>query len=92
MDEMKNTFPSDADRGVSRRNFIKGVICGGAAVSSAGYLFRASNIFAQSGGSGDRLLTINVNGQPRRVDAMSPARPPEGVPFGHTAADRRRGA
>ena len=57
-------------KGVSRRNFIKGVICGGAAVSSAGYLFRASNIFGQSGDSGDRLITINVNGQQRRVDVM----------------------
>src|SRR5215813_4501715 len=59
-----------AAQGVSRRNFIKGVICGGAAVSSAGYLFRASNIFGQSGNASDRLITINVNGQQRRVNAM----------------------
>jgi aerobic-type carbon monoxide dehydrogenase small subunit (CoxS/CutS family) len=59
-----------AAKGVSRRNFIKGVICGGAAVSSAGYLFRASNIFGQAGDAGDRLITINVNGQQRRVDVM----------------------
>jgi aerobic-type carbon monoxide dehydrogenase small subunit (CoxS/CutS family) len=59
-----------AAKGVSRRNFIKGVICGGAAVSSAGYLFRASSIFGQSGDAGDRLITINVNGQQRRVDVM----------------------
>jgi aerobic-type carbon monoxide dehydrogenase small subunit (CoxS/CutS family) len=55
---------------ISRRNFIKGVICGGAAVSSAGYLFRAGNIFAESGSTGDRLITINVNGQDRRVDVL----------------------
>jgi hypothetical protein len=33
---------------ISRRDFIKGVIVGGAAVSSAGYLFRASTLLAQS--------------------------------------------
>ena len=60
----------NAAKGVSRRNFIKGVICGGAAVSSAGYLFRASNLLGQYGDAGDRLITINVNGQQRRVDAM----------------------
>jgi aerobic-type carbon monoxide dehydrogenase small subunit (CoxS/CutS family) len=55
---------------ISRRDFIKGVIVGGAAVSSAGYLFRASTLLAQSGVTGARLLTINVNGQNRRADVM----------------------
>jgi aerobic-type carbon monoxide dehydrogenase small subunit (CoxS/CutS family) len=55
---------------ISRRDFIKGVIIGGAAVSSAGYLFRASTLLAQSGVAGARLLTINVNGQNRRADVM----------------------
>ena len=55
---------------VSRRAFIKGVIVGGAAVSSAGYLFRASTLLAQSGVASARLLTINVNGQERRADVM----------------------
>jgi aerobic-type carbon monoxide dehydrogenase small subunit (CoxS/CutS family) len=57
-------------RAISRRDFIKGVIVGGAAVSSAGYLFRASTLLAQSGISSARLLTINVNGQQRRADVM----------------------
>jgi aerobic-type carbon monoxide dehydrogenase small subunit (CoxS/CutS family) len=57
--------------GVSRRDFIKGVIAGGAAVSSAGYLFRASTLLGQTvGGTGERLITINVNGQRRRADVM----------------------
>jgi aerobic-type carbon monoxide dehydrogenase small subunit (CoxS/CutS family) len=56
-------------RRLTRRNFIKGVIGGGVAVSSASYLFRASNLLGQSG-SADRLLTLNVNGQQRRVDVM----------------------
>jgi len=47
------------------------VIAGGA-VSSAGYLFRASTVGAQvsAPGSVDRLITLNVNGQQRRVDVM----------------------
>jgi len=63
----------DAPRAVSRRDFIKGVIASGAAVSSAGYLFRASSLLhaQQSGvGGSERLLTLNINGQQRRVDVM----------------------
>ena len=61
----------DAPKAVTRRNFIKGVIASGAVVSSAGYLFRASTLLGQtSGGTGERLLTINVNGQQRRADVM----------------------
>src|ERR1700689_2133414 len=55
---------------LSRRDFIKGVIAGGVAVSSGGYLFRASTLLAQSGSVGGRLLTIDVNGQQRRADVM----------------------
>jgi aerobic-type carbon monoxide dehydrogenase small subunit (CoxS/CutS family) len=60
-----------APRAISRRAFIKGVIAGGAAISSAGYLFRASSLLAQSAAAGGRLLTINVNGVNRHVDVMS---------------------
>ena len=59
------------DKGVSRRNFIKGVIAAGAAVSSASYVFRGS-MLAQptSPGGVERLITLTVNGQQRRVDVM----------------------
>src|SRR6185437_10636238 len=69
MAEMKTT--EDSPRAVSRRNVIKGVIAGGA-VSSAAYLFRTTNVFGESSapGSVDRLITLNVNGQQRRVDVM----------------------
>src|SRR5580692_6020847 len=62
----------DVSKAVSRRNFIKGVITSGVAVSSAGYLFRASSLLhgQESLGLGERLITLNVNGQQRRVDAM----------------------
>jgi len=57
--------------GVSRRNFIKGVVAGGVAVSSAAYLFRAGPLLsgqaARTGGV-DRLITLTVNGNQRRVD------------------------
>ena len=56
---------------LSRRDDIKGVIAAGA-VSSAGYQFRASSVRAQGSapGSVERLITLNVNGQQRRVDVM----------------------
>ena len=66
--------PPDAPRsGLTRRAFIKGVIASGAVVSSAAYLFRTSGeIFGQTSAPGavERLITLNVNGQMRRVDVM----------------------
>src|SRR5580693_9205304 len=56
-------------KAVSRRKFIQGVIAGGAGVSSATYLFRASGL-ASAAGAGERLITLTVNGQQRRVDVM----------------------
>ena len=58
---------------MTRRAFIKGVIASGAVASSAAYLFRTSGeIFGQTSapGSVERLITLNVNGQMRRVDVM----------------------
>ena len=62
----------DESKAVSRRSFIKCVIAGGVAVSSANYLFRASTLLGQPSttGIGERLITINVNGQQRRVDVV----------------------
>src|SRR5271168_4517765 len=63
----------DVPKAVSRRNFIKGVITSSVAVSSASYLFRASPLLQGQqlpAGVGERLITLNVNGQQRRVDAM----------------------
>jgi aerobic-type carbon monoxide dehydrogenase small subunit (CoxS/CutS family) len=56
----------------SRRTFIKMVIASGAAVSTSAYLFRGSPILGQGSlpGSVERLMTLNVNGQMRRVDVM----------------------
>ncbi len=68
-DDLLPVLP-DPLKGTSRRNFIKGVITSGIAVSSANYLFRASSVLADSPGVGERLITLNVNGQQRRVDVM----------------------
>ncbi len=63
-------MPEETSKAVSRRRFIMGVIAGGAAVSTAGYLFRASTHHGNTpiAGAGERLITLNVNGQQRRVD------------------------
>ena len=59
--------------GFTRRNFIKGVIAGGAAVSSAAYLFRNNPVSGQAARSSslERLITLQVNGQERRVDVAA---------------------
>ena len=69
MDQNQN---DDTLNNVTRRNFIKGVIATGAAVSSAAYVFRGNLLSGQSSapGSVERLLTLSVNGQDRRVDVM----------------------
>jgi aerobic-type carbon monoxide dehydrogenase small subunit (CoxS/CutS family) len=66
------TMTEDTPKNVSRRNFIKGVVASGAVVSSAGYLWRSSVIGQQPSapGSVERLITLNVNGQDRRVDVL----------------------
>ncbi len=63
---------SKAERSFTRRTFIKGVIAAGATVSSAAYLFRSTSTAAalQAPGAVERLVTLQVNGQDRRVDVM----------------------
>src|SRR5438067_5609611 len=70
MDDMK--MSEEAPGSVSRRGFIKGVIAAGAVASSSAYLFRTTTLHGQPSGAGsvERLITLNVNGQDRRVDVM----------------------
>lgn len=58
--------------GTSRRNFIKGVIAAGATVSASAYLFRTTILGQNEGMAGavERLITLDVNGQQRRVDVL----------------------
>ena len=72
--EIIETDEATTNNGFSRRNFIKGVIATGAAVSSTNYLFRgnAGVLLAQAPAPGavERLITLNVNGQRRPVDVL----------------------
>jgi len=56
--------------GMSRRSFIKGVIASGVAVSAVPYLANASPRPALQSGAAERLISLNVNGQIRRVDVL----------------------
>ena len=50
MDDPLHKMMDETAKGISRRNFIKGVIGSGVAVSSANYLFRASTVFRSGAG------------------------------------------
>jgi aerobic-type carbon monoxide dehydrogenase small subunit (CoxS/CutS family) len=66
-EDLKNG--DSASRAITRRRFILGVIAGGAVVGAASYRFLAPSSHGRAS-SGERLITINVNGKPRRVDVM----------------------
>lgn len=56
----------------SRRQFIKGVIASGAAISAAGYAFGGLGARQARAATGavERLISLNVNGRVRRVDVL----------------------
>ncbi|HEY1912053.1 MAG TPA: (2Fe-2S)-binding protein [Vicinamibacterales bacterium] len=71
MEDMK--MLEETAQSVSRRGFIKGVIAAGAVASSSAYLFRGTTTLhgqPSAPGAVERLITLNVNGQDRRVDVM----------------------
>jgi len=70
-EEGRSLLSETARKRTSRRTFIKGVVASGAAVSAASYLFRGPSAGrAQAAvGAVERMVTLNVNGQTRRVDA-----------------------
>jgi aerobic-type carbon monoxide dehydrogenase small subunit (CoxS/CutS family) len=64
---------ASAATGYSRREFIKRVIASGAAVSATAYLYgglTGCSRKARSAGGVERLISLNVNGQVRRVDVL----------------------
>ena len=67
-----NKMSEETPQSASRRNFIKGVIAAGAVASSSAYLFRSTTLHGQPSAAGavERLITLNVNGQDRRIDVM----------------------
>jgi aerobic-type carbon monoxide dehydrogenase small subunit (CoxS/CutS family) len=56
--------------GMSRRGFIKGVIASGVAVSGVPFLANASPRPSMQSGGAERLISLNVNEQTRRVDVL----------------------
>src|SRR3982750_3880981 len=68
----QETMSENPPSGFSRRNFIKGVIAAGATVSASAYLFRTTIAGQNDGMAGavERLITLDINGQQRRVDVL----------------------
>ncbi len=70
---MQTDRPDPVPGTLPRRAFIKGVIAAGAVASASAYLFRGPGAaLGQGGGAAtmERLLTLTVNGQTRRVDVL----------------------
>jgi aerobic-type carbon monoxide dehydrogenase small subunit (CoxS/CutS family) len=63
------TTNENKQRSITRRRFILGVIAGGAVVGAASYKILAPGGRSRNG-AGERLITLKVNGQPRRVEVM----------------------
>ena len=68
--DLGHSAPETPRGGASRRDFIKGVIAAGAAVSTSAYLFRTNLAGQPASGTAERLISITVNGQVRRVDVL----------------------
>jgi aerobic-type carbon monoxide dehydrogenase small subunit (CoxS/CutS family) len=62
-------IPGNTPKGLSRRRFVQGVIGGGAAVSSAGWLLEHSPEKGD-GGTPKQLVSLNVNGHVQQADVM----------------------
>ena len=57
--------------GMSRRDFIKGIIATGASISAMGYVFGGcADDMGSAPGAVERLISLNVNGRVRRVDVL----------------------
>ena len=57
------------DGGSTRREFLRGVVCSGVAVSAAAYMFTGHSKQARAAVRGvERLVSLNINGKTRRVD------------------------
>ena len=70
---MSNLTQIGNQGGATRRNFIKGIIASASVVYSSSYLFRSqsgSQVWAATSGAVERLISLKVNGQVRRVDVM----------------------
>lgn len=70
----ETVFLDDAEMGragMSRRDFIKGIIATGASISAMGYVFGGcAGDMGSAPGAVERLISLNVNGRVRRVDVL----------------------
>ena len=70
----ETVFSDDAAMGragMSRRDFIKGIIATGASISAMGYVFGGcAGDMGSAPGAVERLISLNVNGRVRRVDVL----------------------
>ena len=67
--EIAESEVTDRSLYLRRREFLRGVVCSGVAVSAAAYLFSGHSNEARAAVRGvERLLSLNINGKTRRVD------------------------
>ena len=71
---LETVFLDEAEMGragMSRRDFIKGIIATGASISAMGYVFGGcAGDMGSAPGAVERLISLNVNGRVRRVDVL----------------------
>ena len=53
---------------MSRRNFLRGVVCSGTVIASSGYLFSSATPSRADARAVERLISLTVNGRTRRLD------------------------
>ena len=63
-----NPLVSWRSTGANRREFLRGFVCAGVAVSAASVLTHGGTVHAKNARGVERLITLNINGKKRRVD------------------------
>lgn len=53
---------------MSRRNFLRGVVCSGTVIAGAGYLFSTATTARADARAVERLVSLTVNGKTHRVE------------------------
>ncbi|MCG6903630.1 MAG: hypothetical protein LJE68_13205 [Rhodobacter sp.] len=54
---------------MSRRNFLRGVVCSGTVIASVGYLFSTTCAAGADARAVERLVLLTVNGKTHKIDA-----------------------
>ena len=56
---------------VSRRNFLRGVVCSGIVIGGSAYLFSTAGPAHASARGVERMMSLSVNGKTHRIDAAA---------------------